>query len=215
MPWGHAQRAPVFVCQSRITLRKGKNLSLTIPLVQLIKLPARNLFSCKHKARLLSERLSQLCGVPRPWKAYVSAVLQLCKACHSSLRSRFKQSASDSIDIHVKGLTSKFAVGCGRLNTDRQFFYINGRPCNLPKVGNTISCLLPLSSTARSKKLSTKCIEPSTRIRPRFWSPISLSLLVCCHHLLPLSHPTHPLQTRVMSTSAPIRGQFSFTTRIV
>ncbi|EAU83597.2 DNA mismatch repair protein [Coprinopsis cinerea okayama7 len=46
----------------------------------------------------------------------------------------FKQSASDSIDIHVKGLTSKFAVGCGRLNTDRQFFYINGRPCNLPKV---------------------------------------------------------------------------------
>lgn len=38
------------------------------------------------------------------------------------------------MNVEVKGLISKFEVGCGRLNMDRQFFYINGRPCNLPKV---------------------------------------------------------------------------------
>ncbi|KAH6901460.1 DNA mismatch repair protein [Coprinopsis sp. MPI-PUGE-AT-0042] len=46
----------------------------------------------------------------------------------------FNQPTPDSIQIQVKGLTSKFTVGCGRLNADRQFFYLNGRPCNLPKV---------------------------------------------------------------------------------
>ncbi|KAH9942865.1 DNA mismatch repair protein MutL [Amylocystis lapponica] len=36
--------------------------------------------------------------------------------------------------VHVRGLISKFAVGCGRTGTDRQFFFINGRPCNPAKV---------------------------------------------------------------------------------
>ena len=44
------------------------------------------------------------------------------------------QSRDDTICIQVKGLISKFAVACGRTGTDRQFFYINGRPCNLTKV---------------------------------------------------------------------------------
>ena len=34
----------------------------------------------------------------------------------------------------MRGLTSKFSVGCGRAGTDRQFFYVNGRPCNMNKV---------------------------------------------------------------------------------
>ncbi|KAG6812580.1 hypothetical protein H0H92_002048 [Tricholoma furcatifolium] len=34
----------------------------------------------------------------------------------------------------VKGLISKFSIGGGRTGTDRQFFYVNGRPCNLSKV---------------------------------------------------------------------------------
>jgi DNA mismatch repair ATPase MutL len=38
------------------------------------------------------------------------------------------------ISVHVKGFVSKFAVGCGRTGTDRQFFYVNGRPCNLHAV---------------------------------------------------------------------------------
>lgn len=41
---------------------------------------------------------------------------------------------TDAVQVVVRGLISKFAVGCGRTGTDRQFFYINGRPCNLSKV---------------------------------------------------------------------------------
>ncbi|KAL1675668.1 hypothetical protein EV122DRAFT_280888 [Schizophyllum commune] len=38
------------------------------------------------------------------------------------------------IHVTVKGLVSKFAVGAGRSGTDRQFFFVNGRPCDLSKV---------------------------------------------------------------------------------
>ncbi|KAG6898188.1 hypothetical protein C0993_007040 [Termitomyces sp. T159_Od127] len=34
----------------------------------------------------------------------------------------------DPITVSVKGLISKFSVGGGRTGTDRQFFYVNGRP---------------------------------------------------------------------------------------
>ncbi|KAI0351151.1 DNA mismatch repair protein MutL [Trametes cingulata] len=37
-------------------------------------------------------------------------------------------------EVKVRGLISKFAVGCGRTGTDRQFFFVNGRPCNPSKV---------------------------------------------------------------------------------
>ncbi|PIL33828.1 hypothetical protein GSI_03534 [Ganoderma sinense ZZ0214-1] len=37
-------------------------------------------------------------------------------------------------EVRVKGLISRFAVGCGRNGTDRQFFFVNGRPCTPTKV---------------------------------------------------------------------------------
>ncbi|GLB42573.1 putative DNA mismatch repair protein MutL [Lyophyllum shimeji] len=40
----------------------------------------------------------------------------------------------EPVTVTVKGLVSKFSVGAGRTGTDRQFFYINGRPCNLTKI---------------------------------------------------------------------------------
>ena len=40
----------------------------------------------------------------------------------------------EPVFVEVKGLISKFSVGCGRPGTDRQFLYVNGRPCNLSKV---------------------------------------------------------------------------------
>ncbi|KAG6866554.1 hypothetical protein C0991_002039 [Blastosporella zonata] len=40
----------------------------------------------------------------------------------------------DPVTVVVKGLISKFSVGGGRAGTDRQFFYVNGRPCNLSKI---------------------------------------------------------------------------------
>lgn len=47
---------------------------------------------------------------------------------------RLNHDLPKSTTIKVNGLVSKFAVGCGRTNVDRQFFYVNGRPCNMPKV---------------------------------------------------------------------------------
>ncbi|KAF7980990.1 hypothetical protein HWV62_35806 [Athelia sp. TMB] len=53
-------------------------------------------------------------------------------------RGRLSTSASSQdlkdIQIEVRGLISKFATGCGRTGTDRQFFYVNGRPCSLSKI---------------------------------------------------------------------------------
>lgn len=40
----------------------------------------------------------------------------------------------EPVTVQVKGLVSKFAVGAGRTATDRQFFFVNGRPCNMSKV---------------------------------------------------------------------------------
>ncbi|KAF9448738.1 DNA mismatch repair protein MutL [Macrolepiota fuliginosa MF-IS2] len=40
----------------------------------------------------------------------------------------------EPLQVHVQGLISKFNVACGRAGTDRQFFYVNGRPCALTKV---------------------------------------------------------------------------------
>ncbi|KAA1473278.1 DNA mismatch repair protein MutL [Dentipellis sp. KUC8613] len=44
-----------------------------------------------------------------------------------------RDSASNNT-VRVRGLISKFVVGCGRTGSDRQFFYINGRPCTPTKV---------------------------------------------------------------------------------
>lgn len=42
---------------------------------------------------------------------------------------------SPSQTVRVRGLVSKFSVGGGRSGTDRQFFYVNGRPCTPTKAG--------------------------------------------------------------------------------
>jgi DNA mismatch repair protein PMS2 len=52
----------------------------------------------------------------------------------SNIPGRLNQEPQESTTIEVKGLISKFAIGCGRTNLERQFFYVNGRPCALPKV---------------------------------------------------------------------------------
>lgn len=41
-----------------------------------------------------------------------------------------------SIPVTVDGYISVFAHGRGRAIHDRQFFYVNGRPCGLPKVNH-------------------------------------------------------------------------------
>ncbi|KAF8797760.1 DNA mismatch repair protein MutL [Phlegmacium glaucopus] len=47
---------------------------------------------------------------------------------------RLQNQDTEPITVQVKGLISKFAVGAGRTATDRQFFYVNSRPCNMSKI---------------------------------------------------------------------------------
>ncbi|OJA10923.1 hypothetical protein AZE42_03052 [Rhizopogon vesiculosus] len=47
---------------------------------------------------------------------------------------RFDQESVSATHVKVRGLISKFAVGAGRTGSDRQYFFINGRPCNPGKV---------------------------------------------------------------------------------
>ncbi|CAA7264531.1 unnamed protein product [Cyclocybe aegerita] len=47
---------------------------------------------------------------------------------------RLQNQDSEPISVRIVGLISKFSVSCGRTGTDRQFFYVNGRPCNLNKI---------------------------------------------------------------------------------
>ena len=41
---------------------------------------------------------------------------------------------STSNKVEVRGVVSRFALNCGRASTDRQFLYVNGRPCQSSKV---------------------------------------------------------------------------------
>lgn len=56
-------------------------------------------------------------------------------------RSVLKRMANMAATTHVRvtGLISKFAVSCGRQGSDRQYLFVNGRPCNLPKVQRAIN----------------------------------------------------------------------------
>lgn len=58
----------------------------------------------------------------------------------SVLRRRREEDGSiGNHRIRVEGLISKFASGSGRTGTDRQFFFINGRPCAPSKVQKAIN----------------------------------------------------------------------------
>ncbi|KAF8881693.1 histidine kinase-like ATPase [Gymnopilus junonius] len=51
-----------------------------------------------------------------------------------STLKRWQSLDTEPVTVRVNGLISKFVMGCGRTGTDRQFFFINGRPCNMSKV---------------------------------------------------------------------------------
>ncbi|KAK0455931.1 hypothetical protein EV421DRAFT_1749514 [Armillaria borealis] len=57
------------------------------------------------------------------------------------IRKRGREKEVDSrmseVEVCIRGLIS--APGCGRSSTDRQFLYINGRPCGLAKIQKTIN----------------------------------------------------------------------------
>ncbi|ORY43042.1 DNA mismatch repair protein MutL [Rhizoclosmatium globosum] len=50
-----------------------------------------------------------------------------------------EDSTQDNRTINVKGLISRPIQGFGRTSNDRQFFYINNRPCDLPKLTKLVN----------------------------------------------------------------------------
>lgn len=64
------------------------------------------------------------------------------------------------IQIQVRGLISKFSPGCGRTGTDRQFFYVNGRPCTLTKVRRFIT----FASHFSDDSIDTKSLQRGLQI---------------------------------------------------
>ncbi|KAI0067480.1 DNA mismatch repair protein MutL [Artomyces pyxidatus] len=58
----------------------------------------------------------------------------------SVLRRRGQETSNTMTSgVRVRGLISKFSVGGGRTGIDRQFFYINHRPCNISKVQKALN----------------------------------------------------------------------------
>ncbi|KAI8609953.1 hypothetical protein BC830DRAFT_1148067 [Chytriomyces sp. MP71] len=49
------------------------------------------------------------------------------------------QNSNPNSAVTIQGLISKPTFNCGRTSADRQFFYINKRPCDLPKVAKVIN----------------------------------------------------------------------------
>ncbi|KAH7108172.1 hypothetical protein BKA62DRAFT_609936 [Auriculariales sp. MPI-PUGE-AT-0066] len=51
-------------------------------------------------------------------------------------KSVLKQPTSNEgpFTVHLKGIISKFVQGYGRTSGDRQYIFVNGRPCNLSKI---------------------------------------------------------------------------------
>ena len=67
-------------------------------------------------------------------KSSLRRIREIHQEAQGSQTQGSSQDNDETIPIQVKGLISKFSVGAGRTGTDRQFFYVNGRPCNLTKV---------------------------------------------------------------------------------
>jgi DNA mismatch repair protein PMS2 len=57
-------------------------------------------------------------------------------------RNEESRTTNDTCTPHFKlqGFISSCAHGCGRSTPDKQYYFINGRPCDLPKVNIYISC---------------------------------------------------------------------------
>ncbi|OSC98349.1 DNA mismatch repair protein MutL [Trametes coccinea BRFM310] len=78
---------------------------------------------------------------PKALESLVELDLTFNVEIETSVLRRLGKDSGDvnANEIKVKGLVSKFSVGCGRNGTDRQFFFVNGRPCAPSKVQKTFN----------------------------------------------------------------------------
>jgi DNA mismatch repair protein PMS2 len=78
--------------------------------------------------------------------------------------------------IEVVGYVSKSAHGEGRSSSDRQFFYVNSRPCIQPKVLSSLRDMIDCRLQERSMKSIGHIIVTSILL---FWSILDLLLVFC------------------------------------
>ena len=91
------------------------------------------------------------------------------------------QDDDETIPIQVKGLISKFSVGAGRTGTDRQFFYVNGRPCNLTKVQKAFNEVYRTFNANQTPFILADFIVPTGRSFHRLLEPRNDNVpLECC-----------------------------------
>ncbi|EIN06510.1 DNA mismatch repair protein MutL [Punctularia strigosozonata HHB-11173 SS5] len=81
--------------------------------------------------------ISALWG-PKALENLVDLDIQLDVTIDKVARKRISSGEDDPAPeythVGIRGLISKFQIGCGRTGTDRQFFFVNGRPWNPGKV---------------------------------------------------------------------------------
>ncbi|KAJ7753591.1 histidine kinase-like ATPase [Mycena maculata] len=113
---------------------------------------------------------------------------------------RATDSENRPIQAVVRGLISKFAVACGRTGTDRQFFYINGRPCNLSKIQKAFNEVYRSFNATQSPFIIADLILPTDSCDINV-SPDKRSILL--HHEANLISAFKPLSLKVMNEPTP------------
>ncbi|KAI0364180.1 DNA mismatch repair protein MutL [Pilatotrama ljubarskyi] len=105
-------------------------------------------------------------------------------------------------EVKVRGLISKFAVGCGRTGTDRQFFFVNGRPCAPSKVQKAFNEVYRSFNATQSPFVVADFILPSNSCDINV-SPDKRTILLHSENNL-----VQALKTALEETYAPARSTF-------
>ncbi|KAH8093085.1 DNA mismatch repair protein MutL [Cristinia sonorae] len=72
--------------------------------------------------------------------------------------------SSHAVDVRMCGLISKFVVGGGRTGTDRQYFFINGRPCAPSKVQKAFNEVYRTYNIGQSPFIVADFIVPTSSL---------------------------------------------------
>ncbi|KAJ7040580.1 hypothetical protein C8F04DRAFT_1082777 [Mycena alexandri] len=111
----------------------------------------------------LRESVSALWG-PKALENLVPLALRFPVERDKVAMKRAPDSGNAPIQVEVRGLVSKFAVGYGRSGTDRQFFYVNGRPCNISKVQKAFNEVYRSFNATQSPFLVADFILPTANL---------------------------------------------------
>ncbi|KAG8891888.1 hypothetical protein FRC01_014464, partial [Tulasnella sp. 417] len=84
-------------------------------------------------SRSLKSSVSSLWG-PKQVESLIPLDLRCVVQTDKATLKRQGILEEQTTEVRVTGLISKFSPGNGRASSDRQFFYVNGRPCNLTKL---------------------------------------------------------------------------------